>query len=344
MIRAGINGFGRIGRVLTRIILGLADIELVAINEKDPLIDNHAYLLSYDSIYGRLRNKVEVKDNTKLLIDDKEVKFYSYEDISLVPWHKHDIDVVIDATGTHSNVLKSRKLLSGGIKKVVITHSPKEVDLTIVLGANEQSYKPLKHHIISSSICDATAIAPVLNALDKNFKIKNCFFTTLHPLLSYQNVLDGSLGSVSSPGHYWKDYGLGRSSIGNLIPKDTTAANAAVKVLPRFRDKIEAISFRIPTQIVASSDITAFVKKNASKEEINKVFCALADSRPDIFGFVNDHLVSIDYLGSQRSVFVDARWTKVLAKNIVKLVIWYDNEWGYSSKVLDIVRFILKEK
>ncbi|MDP2923772.1 MAG: glyceraldehyde 3-phosphate dehydrogenase NAD-binding domain-containing protein [Candidatus Omnitrophota bacterium] len=342
MIRVGINGFGRIGRALTRIISDSPDIKLAAINEIDPLIDNHAYLFSYYSIYGRFKRKVEVKSSSNLLIDGKEVKFYSQEDISVVPWHRHDVDVVIDATGIHKNVLRSRRLLVRGIKKVVITHSPEEVDLTIILGANEEKYNSSKHHIISSSICDATAVAPVLKVLDKKFKIKNCFFTTLHPWLSYQNVLDGSLESVSSPGHYWRDYGLGRSGVGNLIPKDTTAAYATIKVLPRLKNKIEAISFRIPTHIVASSDITAIVKKKTTIQKVNSLFNQLSLSQPKTFGFVNDHLVSLDYLSSEKSTFVDARWTRVLAKNIIKLVIWYDNEWGYSSRVLDIVRFILK--
>ncbi len=340
MIKIGINGFGRIGRALTRIAAASPDVKLTVINEIDPLIDNHAYLLNYDTIYGKFSKEVKVKSKDTLLIDGNEVKFYCREDISAVPWHMHGVDVVIDATGIHKNVLRSRKLLRKGVKKVVITHSPEEVDLTVILGANEQKYDPDRHHIISSSICDATAVAPVLKAIDSDFGMKNSFFTTLHPWLSYQNVLDGSLESVSNPGHYWRDYGLGRSSVGNLITKDTTAAMATVKVLPHLRNKIEAISFRIPTSIVASSDITMWVKKAVSIREINARFEKLSLLYPRIFGYVDDHLVSSDYLGTEKSVFLDARWTRVLAKKIVKLVIWYDNEWGYSSRVLDIVRFI----
>ena len=344
MIRVGINGFGRIGRALARIILAEGDLELRAINEKDPLIDNHAYLLKYDSIYGKFKGDVKVKESHTLKINAQSVRFYSQEDISSVPWHKHDLDVVIDATGRHKNVLGAASLIKKGIRKVVVTHSPQEVDFTIVLGANEAEYDPKKHNVISSSICDATAIAPVLKALDSQCKIESCFITTLHPWLSYQNVLDGSLESVSSPGHYWKDYGLGRSSVGNLIPKDTTAARATIKVLPALDKKIDAMSYRIPTSIIASSDITTFVSDATSRKKINHFFSVLSKKQPKVFGFVNDHLVSLDYLGSEKSAFIDARWTKVLGRHNVKLVIWYDNEWGYSSKVLDIVRYILKEK
>lgn len=340
MIRVGINGFGRIGRALARIIYNHDDIMLVAINDIDPLIDNHAYLLKYDSIYGRFNKPVEIKGKSKLIINNGEVRFYAKNNISQVPWHENDLDVVIDSSGTESNVLQARKILNAKLRKVVITHSSDKVDSTIVLGANECAYNANKHHVVSSSICDATAIAPVLNVLNEHLGIKNCFVTTLHPWLSYQNVLDGSLVSVSSPGHYWQDYGLGRSSVGNLIPKDTTAAKATIKVLPVMEGKLDAMSFRTPTHIVASSDITVFVKRKTSKEEVNSIFKDVSDKNPRIFGFVNDHLVSLDYLAGEKSAFIDGRWTKVMSGSIIKVVIWYDNEWGYSSRVLDIVRFI----
>jgi glyceraldehyde 3-phosphate dehydrogenase len=239
-------------------------------------------------------------------------------------------------------VLRAREICPEKVRKVVITHSPDSgVDATLIQGANEGSYVKDHHHVISASICDAVAVAPILNELDKFCGLNNCFFTTLHPCLSYQNVLDGTLRSVSSPGNYWRDYGLGRSMIGNLIPKETTAAKATLKVLPQLRGRVAAMSYRIPTQIVTSSDITAVTNRKVVATEINELFSGLAVTNPQVFGVSNDHMVSLDYLGTEKSVFIDTRWTMVAGDNMLKLVVWYDNEHGYSSKVLDLVEMVI---
>lgn len=347
MIRIGINGFGRIGRAIGRQILLSKDINLVAINELDPDIKNLAYLLRYDSIYGRFSKELKVDDNDRaLLCSGKSIKVYSHTKVENVPWEKHGIDALIDSTGLRLNVLMARELTKKRIPKIIITHSPpqSEVDFTFILGVNDKFFDPMCHKVISSSICDATAIAPVLFEIDKKWGIETSFVTTLHPWLSYQNLLDGFLSSVSSPGHFWKDYSLGRNSVLNLISKDTTAADAIFKVAPQLKGKLDAISFRVPTNIVSASDLSVLVKSKTSAQEVNTFFKSISKKKTDIFEFQEDPLVSSDYLGTKKSAIIDSLRTKVLGSKFIKMVIWYDNEWGYSSKVVQIARMVSSKK
>jgi len=267
MINVGINGFGRIGRSITRIISDTNNIRVSIINEIDENIDNLSYLIRYDSVYGKFNKKVEVKNKNIISIDKNDIKVFSKKTIDEVPWEKYDVDVVIDATGVKANVKNSKKILSKKLRKVIITHSPENfVDFTLILGVNEKKYDNKKHNVISSSICDASALGPILHQLDKNFDIENGFVTTLHPRLSYQNILDGSIKSVSNPGHNWKDFSLGRDSISNLIPKNTTAVKAVTKCLKNLENKIDGLSFRVPTAMVCASDLTIQLKKKYQKK------------------------------------------------------------------------------
>jgi glyceraldehyde 3-phosphate dehydrogenase len=345
MIRIGLNGFGRVGRAFTRIVLSAPDLELAVVNELDPDLTNLAYLLKYDSTYGRLDTPVQVLPTRELLVGNRPpVRFYSSEDPGGVPWDKHGIDILVDATGVSRNVKKDRDLIGRHARKVVVTHSHDDVDATVIFGVNETAYDPAVHHLISSSICDANALAPVLFEVHRSWGIEHCFVTTLHPWLSYQNLLDGPVSSVSSPGHFWKDYSLGRGSTGSLIAKDTTAGAATLKVLPELVGKLDAISFRVPTSIVSACDVTAILRKRVSAAEANDQFRAVAGRRPDLLGFEEDHLVSIDYAGTTQSGIVDGLRTKVLNGTMLKLVIWYDNEWGYSSRVADTVRLLARSR
>ena len=343
MIKIGINGFGRIGRSITRIISSKKDLKIVAINEINNDLDNLGYLLKYDTIYGKLKNKINVT-KSEIKIDNKRTKFFCKKDITEVPWNKLGIDVVIDATGVAKNVKDAKKIIKNNVKKIVITHSPdKNIDFTMIMGVNEKSYNYRKHDLVSSSICDASAIGPVLKELDENFKIETGFVTTLHPRLSYQNLLDGSLKSVSSPGHNWKNFSLGRDSISNLIPKQTTAIKAVTKCISGLNNKISGLSFRIPTSIVCASDLTIKVKNDASVDNVNKIFKKLSITKSKIFEFETNSLVSSDYLGTNKSVIIDSKFTNVMNKQLIKMVIWYDNEWVYSNRVVDIVKYILKK-
>ncbi len=340
MIKVGLNGFGRIGRAITRIAEENDSIEIVVINEIDPDVENSAYLLKYDSTYGRFNGDLGSFDGG-LVINGRKVDMFAERYGIDVPWEKYDIDVLIDATGIRENVEAAKHIIERGVPKVVITHSPRQnIDITIIKGVNEKDYDPKIHHVVSSSICDASAVTPVLFEIDSKWGIENAFVTTLHPWLSYQNLVDGSVKSISSPGHYWKDYSLGRNSTLSLIPKDTTAAAAAIRVCPQLDGKLDAISFRVPTSIVSGSDITIQLSNDASLEEVKDHFKELALRSDDVFEFQTDHLVSIDHLGTSKSAVVDANNLKVLNKRMIKMVVWYDNEWGYSNRVIDIAHLV----
>ena len=215
MLKVGINGFGRIGRAIFRINHERSRFQVVCINDIDPNSENHAYLLKFDSVYGRF--SVRASGNNEyahMTVDGEQIKLYSYQDCLEVPWSDHQVDVVIDASGVYENVLSGRNLVSGGstVSKVVVTHSPRTgVDQTLVMGLNEASYDPNSHHVLSTSICDANACGPILSILDREFGIAHGFITTLHPWLSYQNLVDGSVRSVSNPGHFWEDFSLGEA-------------------------------------------------------------------------------------------------------------------------------------
>jgi glyceraldehyde 3-phosphate dehydrogenase len=344
MIKVGINGFGRIGRTIFRINQKDPAFQVVALNDLDPNVENLAYLLKYDSTYGRLSQGVSSGKN-RLLVNGKPIPFYCKQDISEVPWEKHGVDVVIDATGVRQNVMYAHKVANGVVRKVIITHSPHNlVDRTIIFGVNEGSYHPQTHHVISASICDANAAAPVLKVVDEEFGIESGFVTTLHPWLSYQNLVDGPVSSISSPGHFWNDYSLGRASTHSLIPKGTTLVQALGEVLPSIASKLEAISFRVPQAIVSCSDVTLRLKRRASVDDINRLFKLKAKTHSRIFDYQEDFLVSIDFLATDYSVTVHGRWTRVQNGRNVKLVLWYDNEWGYSRRVVDLVRYLMKKR
>ena len=341
MLTIGINGFGRIGRAIYRINELTPMFNIALINDIDPLIENHAYLLNYDSIYGPLKNKVSVnKINNFININGRRTDFYSKHRIDDIPWKDHDVDIVIDSSGVYENVVNCKNFTKGGDQKVIITHSPKDsVDKTIIIGANENSFDKSKHHIISSSICDANACAPVLKIIDEEFGISDGFITTLHPWLGYQNLLDGSLQSVNSPGHYWSDFALGRSSSESLIPKPTTLVPALKKVIPETTKNIHAMSFRVPTSIVSASDMILSLKKSTNVKNLEKILRKLEEMYPNVVLINKESLVSIDFKGIRQSCVVDIRWLKVF-KNKLKLLIWYDNEWGYANRVIDIIKLI----
>jgi len=342
MLKIGINGLGRIGRAIFRILQNEEEFEIVAINDIDPLIENHAYLLNYDSIYGSLTNKVKVNNQKdSLLSNRRETLFYSESKIEKVPWYSNNIDYVIDSSGIYTNVVGAHKLIQSGIKKVIVTHTPKDsIDQTIIIGANEKVYDPYKHHVISSSICDANACAPVLKTLSDQVGIIDGFITTLHPWLGYQNLLDGNLQSVISPGHYWKDFALGRASTESLIPKPTTLMPAINKALPDLNLNIEAMSFRIPTSIVSASDIVLTLKRRISENDLMEIFYNLSKKYPDVVLINEEPLVSIDFKGIKQSCVIDIRWIKLINEQKMKLVLWYDNEWSYSQRVVDLAKLL----
>ncbi len=343
MLKLGINGFGRIGRAIFKILENDKEIRVVAVNDIDPHIANHVYLLNYDTIYGRLQKKIKVdQENNFIDSNSNKISFHSEENIRDVLWDESEADIIIDSSGIFNNVIESHKIINRNIQKVIITHSPKEsIDQTIIIAANEDRYLNDKHHVISSSICDANACAPVLKLLDKHFGIEDGFITTLHPWLGYQNLVDGSLKSVSSPGHYWKDFALGRASQDSLIPKKTTLMPAIQMALPEMQHDINAMSFRTPTAIVSASDMTLSLKSDINEIDLFEKLNSLSQRYPEAVMLNEESLVSIDFKGISQSCVIDLRWLKVYGNNKLKLVVWYDNEWGYANRVVDVARLSL---
>lgn len=345
MLRVGINGLGRIGRAILRRNLEVNAFKVVAINDINPDIANIAYTINYDSTYGRLQEPYLVSPDQYLVRKADKIKVYHENDISKVNWDAMGIDLIIDSSGVNANVIASKKtLLDSNLKRVFITHSPdnQEVDYTLVLGANDEGFS--KHHkVVASSICDATALAPVLKIIKNNLGIQMGSVTTLHPWLNYQNLLDGPASSWSVPGEIYHHYALGRSAFGNMIPKPTSALSATCKVLNGLsQDDLASFSYRTPTSIVGSADITLLVDKTVSRNSLLELFYQYENQQKwEIIHNNLSPLVSSDFARSTYSAIVDHRWTEVIKGNMIKLVLWYDNEWGYASRVVDQVKFSL---
>jgi glyceraldehyde 3-phosphate dehydrogenase len=338
MKRIAINGFGRIGRAIAKINDKNKLFDLVLINDINPHPENLAYLFKYDSTYGRFNGNISHGENS-IFINKKESIYSSYSKLEDISWDELSIDLLIDSSGIGKNILDGKSLIQQKkFKKMIVTNSYKDVDNEIIMGVNDDSLSP-SDDVVSNSICDANAIAHIMKWLDDEFQILGGSLTTLHPWLAYQNLVDGTSISASNPGVVWKDYALGRASTGNLIPKNTTAMTAVEKVLPNLQGKVLSFSYRIPTDIVASSDITLNLGREVSEEELKKFFvnkCATSQ----YINMNSESLVSMDYEMEEVSGVIDAQWLKTNG-NVVKVVLWYDNEWGYSSRVLDLANKLL---
>jgi glyceraldehyde 3-phosphate dehydrogenase len=348
MVKIGLNGFGRIGKSIARICLDHDDIKIAAINEVNPDIKNIAYQLKYDSIYGRLEKDISV-NGEKLIVDKKQICIFHSERIEDVPWSDIGAEIVIDASGVFQNAASAATLIAQGIKKVVVTHCPevtptstgKIVDFTLALGANESDYDPRTQHVISSGICDSTALAPVLKIINEHFGLIQGSLTSVHPCLSYQNLLDGGCHSWSFPGKTYSHYPLGRAANLSLIPKPTTAMDATALVLPGIDKNFLCFSYRVPTTVVTTADLSLQIEKHTTVQEIKDVFHEYEQQqRYKIIHNNYEPLVSIDFCGLEYSAIVDQQWTMLTDKQLLKLVLWYDNEFGYSTRVVDIVQFL----
>lgn len=342
MLKIGINGFGRIGRAIFRTNMNKKFFEIVAINDINPDDENIAYQLNYDTLYDQLKDKFKAQ-NGHIYNGSYDLKIFHEKHIDEVDWRSKGVDIVIDASGILDNVLRSHATIEKqGVKKVIITHSPNEVDFTMVLGANENKLDLSKHNVISSSICDATAIGPVLKIIKENFGIVSGHLTTLHPWLGYQNLMDGPASSWSVPGEIYHHFALGRSAVGNMIPKPTSALSASCKVIDGLSSEtIGSYSMRTPTHIVGSADITLLLEKKTTQRDVIRVFEDFSNSQKwDIINNNFEPLVSLDFKGSEFSANVDHRFTSLVQGTMLKLVLWYDNEWGYATKVCEQVKYI----
>ena len=340
-MRVAINGFGRIGRAIYRynLVKGLFDV--VAINDVNPDKNNLAYLLKYDSTYGRLDREVVV-DGEDLVVDGARSRIFCEPRMENVPFDDRGADIVIDASGITANLHTAHKLKAKGVRHVIITNSP-DTDVpyaSVILGINEQTLTP-ESFLVSSSICDAVALVPVMHLLHAAFGVDHGFVTTLHPWLNYQNLLDGPSLSHSDPGHIYSTYVLGRSSVNALIPKTTTVLKASRKILPWMDNKFMCLSYRVPTSIVSSSDVTVKLGSKVRRDDVVELFeKAEHEQVHRLIRNSHEPLTSLDFTGIEHGVSIDHRWTMVEVDSFLKLILWYDNEWGYGARAAELVAYL----
>ncbi len=335
-IKVGINGFGRIGRQVFKAIYenykGVLDVE--AINDLMP-VETNAHMLKYDSTYGRFPGKVDVRDGD-LYIDGEKLKSYAERNPADLPWGKLGIDIVLECTGIFRDAESAGKHLAAGAKKVIISAPGKGVDGTFVLGVNQETYDPANHHIISNASCTTNCLAPAAKALNEAFGIKRALMTTIHAATTSQKVLDLAA----------KDLRRSRSSLVNIIPTTTGAAKAVGLVLPELNGKINGMAYRVPTVTGSVVDLVAELEKDVTVEEVNSALKAAADGSDwlgKVLDYTEDPIVSTDIIGYSASSTIDSLSTDVMDGNLVKVVTWYDNEWGYSSRLADLAAYVAEK-
>ncbi|OFI05310.1 glyceraldehyde-3-phosphate dehydrogenase [Clostridium acetireducens DSM 10703] len=334
MVKVGINGFGRIGRLVLRIAQRdlYKDLEIVAINAR---ADNEtlAHLFKYDSCYGRFDGDVEATENG-IKINGKEVKVYREKEPKNLPWKDLGIDIAIESTGIFKDKEKAMQHVEAGAKKVIITAPGKNEDVTIVMGVNEEEFDAEKHVVISNASCTTNCLAPFAKVLDEKFGIVRGLMTTIHSYTNDQRILDKT----------HKDLRRARAAAESIIPTTTGAAKAVAKVLPNLKGKLNGFALRVPTPTVSITDLVCELSKNVTVEEINKAFKEASEgSMKGILGYSEEPLVSVDYKQDDRSSIVDGLSTMLMGDNLVKVVSWYDNEWGYSCRVVDLVKYVAEE-
>ena len=329
--RVAINGFGRIGRQVFKALQERYkdDIQVVAINDLVD-VETNAHLLKYDTNYGKYPGTVETKDGN-LVVDGQTIQVFAQRDPAQLPWGNLGIDIVIESTGVFREREKAAKHLEAGAKKVIITAPAKGPDITIVLGVNQDMYDPANHHIVSNASCTTNCLAPAAKVVNDNFGIVRGVMTTVHAYTNDQRILD----------LVHKDLRRARAAAMNIIPTTTGAAKAVALVIPELEGKFDGMAMRVPVSTVSVVDFVALVEKETTTEELLDAFRAAASGpMKGILGVCEEPLVSSDFKGDDRSSIIDALSTKVYGGNMVKVVSWYDNEWGYSVRVADLTKFM----
>src|SRR5271169_5326661 len=332
-IKVGINGFGRIGRNVFRTALQDPGLEFVAVNDlTDP--KTLAHLLKYDSILGNLPNKISAGADS-ISIDGKVIKVFKEKDPAALPWDSVGAQIVIESTGKFTDANEAKKHLRGSVKKIIITAPAKNEDFTVVLGVNTEKYDHAKHHIVSNASCTTNCLAPIAKVINDSFKIVSGTMTTIHSYTNDQVILDFP----------HKDLRRARAAAINMIPTSTGAAKALKLVIPDLAGKLDGFAMRVPTPNVSVVDLVAWVEKKTTKEEVNDALKKASEAGPlkGYLGYEEEELVSCDFRGDPRSSIVDAGMTLVVAGNCVKVISWYDNEWGYSCRVRDLINYIGKK-
>jgi glyceraldehyde 3-phosphate dehydrogenase len=331
-IKVGINGFGRIGRNIMRAAMGDSGIDIVAVNDLTNAA-TLAHLLKYDSILGNLKGNISASGD-KITVNSDEFQVLSIKDPAELPWKSLGVDLVFESTGIFTSRDGAAKHLAAGAKKVVITAPAKGPDLTVVLGVNEDRYDPAKHHIISNASCTTNCLAPVAKVLHETFGIRKGWMTTVHSYTNDQQLLDLP----------HKDLRRARAAALSIIPTTTGAALAVGEVLPEIKGRLDGIAMRVPTPNVSVVDLAVLVDKKTSKQDVNAAFKSAADGRlKGILEYTDEQLVSIDFRGNPHSSILDSSYTSVMDGDFVKILSWYDNEWGYSSRCVDLLRYLVKK-
>ncbi len=330
-IRVAINGFGRIGRQVLRAAKeqGVADLDFVAVND---LTDTRtlAHLFKYDSVHGTFQGDVESGEGG-IIVDGDEIRVTTEKDPSALPWKELGVDIVLESTGRFTNAPDAKKHITAGAKKVLISAPAKGEDITIVMGVNSEKYDSSKHHIISNASCTTNCLVPMVQVIRDNFGFKHASMLTVHSYTNDQSILDLP----------HKDLRRARAAALSMIPTTTGAAKATSLVIPEVKGKIDGMSIRVPTPDVSFTDLTVEVEKPTTVQEVNAAFKAAASGALDgILRYTEEELVSSDYIGDPASCILDAKTTNVIDGTLVKVCGWYDNEWGYSSRCVDLLRFI----
>ena len=335
MVRVGINGFGRIGRNVFRAGFGRKGIEFVAVNDLPCPTQTLAHLLRYDSVLGEFKHTVTWKEGV-LIVDGKETKVLSYRNPAEIPWAALGIEIVVESTGAFTDAAKAKGHLDAGAKRVIISAPAKNEDVTLVLGVNDAMYDPSKHRIISNASCTTNCLAPIAKVLDEKFGIRRGTMTTIHSYTNDQRTLD----------LVHEDLRRARAAALSMIPTTTGAAKAIGKVLPKLTGKMDGLAIRVPTPNVSLVDLVCELDKDVTKEEVNAAFKEAAQGpMKSILEYCELPLVSKDFNGNEKSAILDALSTYVIEKRLVKVLAWYDNEWGYSNRVVDLIEFLAaKEK
>jgi glyceraldehyde 3-phosphate dehydrogenase len=331
MTRIGINGFGRVGRLSLRAInqRHKGKLEVVAINDLTDTRTN-AHLLKWDSSYGRYPGEVEAREDS-IVVDGKKVKVFAERDLAKLPWGKLGVEIVIESTGLFTDATKAAAHLKGGAKKVIISAPAKNEDITIVLGVNEDKYQPNKHNIISNASCTTNCIAPIVKVLHDSFGVNKGLMTTIHAYTNDQRLLDT----------FHHDLRRARAAALNIIPTTTGAAKTVTLVIPELKGRLHGLALRVPTATVSLIDLVADLEKEVTVEEVNKALeKAAAGELKGIMEYCTEELVSSDFKGNPASSIIDAPSTMVIAGNMVKVLAWYDNEWGYSCRLADLAAYI----
>jgi glyceraldehyde 3-phosphate dehydrogenase len=331
-IKVGINGFGRIGRNIMRAAMGDANIDFVAVNDLTNA-ETLAHLLKYDSILGNLDADISAKGD-RITVGKDDFQVLSIKDPAQLPWKDLGVDLVFESTGLFTKRDDAAKHVAAGAKKVIITAPAKGPDVSLVMGVNEEKYDPAKHQIISNASCTTNCLAPVAKVLHETFGIRKGWMTTIHSYTNDQQLLDLP----------HKDLRRARAAALSIIPTTTGAALAVGEVMPEMKGRLDGISMRVPTPNVSCVDLAMLVEKKTSRDEVNAAFrAASTGALKGIMEYTEVPLVSIDFRGNPHSAIVDAPYTNVMDGDFVKVLAWYDNEWGYSSRCVDLLRFVVEK-